>query len=75
MPYLSIHEAAEDIRSGLTTPTELVAEALTALINLIRKYTLLSQSYVMRRIKKRRRQNESNAPAYFVALCTASLSA
>src|SRR5438128_1523262 len=28
MPYLSIREAAEDIRSGLATPSELVAEAL-----------------------------------------------
>src|SRR5947207_9555575 len=28
MPYLSISEAAQDIRSSLTTPTELVAEAL-----------------------------------------------
>ncbi len=28
MPYLSIHEASQDVRSGLTTPTELVAEAL-----------------------------------------------
>lgn len=28
MPYLSIREASEDIRSGMTTPTELVAEAL-----------------------------------------------
>src|SRR5689334_18553081 len=28
MPYLSIQEAANDIRSGLITPTELVEEAL-----------------------------------------------
>ena len=28
MPYLSIREASEDIRSWMTTPTELVAEAL-----------------------------------------------
>ncbi|GAC1618710.1 MAG: amidase [Ktedonobacteraceae bacterium] len=28
MPYLSIREASQDIRSGMTTPTELVAEAL-----------------------------------------------
>ncbi len=28
MPYLSIKEAADDIRSGMTTPTELVNEAL-----------------------------------------------
>ena len=28
MPYLSITEAATDLRSGLTTPTELLAEAL-----------------------------------------------
>ncbi len=28
MPYLSIKEAADDVRSGLTTPTELVEEAL-----------------------------------------------
>ncbi len=28
MPYLSIREAAEEIRSGLITPTELVAETL-----------------------------------------------
>ena len=28
MPYLSIKEAADDIRSGMTTPTELVGEAL-----------------------------------------------
>ncbi len=28
MPYLSITEAAADLRSGLTTPTELLAEAL-----------------------------------------------
>ena len=28
MPYLSIKEAAEDVRNGLTTPTELVEEAL-----------------------------------------------
>ncbi|HLQ29513.1 MAG TPA: amidase [Ktedonobacteraceae bacterium] len=28
MPYLSIREASEDVHSGMTTPTELVAEAL-----------------------------------------------
>src|SRR5579863_2230800 len=28
MPYLSIRAAADDIRSGMTTPTELVMEAL-----------------------------------------------
>ena len=28
MPYLSIKEASDDIRSGMTTPTELVMEAL-----------------------------------------------
>jgi aspartyl-tRNA(Asn)/glutamyl-tRNA(Gln) amidotransferase subunit A len=28
MPYLSIREASEDMRSGMATPTELVAEAL-----------------------------------------------
>lgn len=28
MPYLSIRQAAEDVRSGLITPTELVADAL-----------------------------------------------
>ena len=28
MPYLSITEAAADLRSGMTTPTELLAEAL-----------------------------------------------
>src|SRR5579859_6688693 len=28
MPYLSIKEASDDIRSGMTTPTELVNEAL-----------------------------------------------
>jgi aspartyl-tRNA(Asn)/glutamyl-tRNA(Gln) amidotransferase subunit A len=28
MPYLSIREASEDIRSWMTTPTELVEEAL-----------------------------------------------
>lgn len=28
MPYLSIHEASEELRSGLITPTELVSEAL-----------------------------------------------
>ena len=28
MPYLSIREAADDIRSWMTTPTELVEEAL-----------------------------------------------
>ena len=28
MPYLSIKEASDDIRSGMTTPTELVIEAL-----------------------------------------------
>src|SRR5260370_37080646 len=28
MPYLSIHEAAEELHSGLITPTELIAETL-----------------------------------------------
>jgi aspartyl-tRNA(Asn)/glutamyl-tRNA(Gln) amidotransferase subunit A len=28
MPYLSIHEASEDLRSGLVTLTELLAEVL-----------------------------------------------
>src|SRR5882762_8146460 len=28
MPYLSIHQASEDMRTGLVTPTELLAELL-----------------------------------------------
>ncbi len=71
MPYLSIREASADMLSGLTTPTELVGEALEHIDRLDPEIQAFVTALREQAYRMLRRPSWSSAPASFAARCTA----